>query len=66
MRNFHLASLWPRRAFPWFPVQSDFKLGFFWHSSQPAASRLFIDRSGALVRWDPESGELIHVIGGTD
>jgi hypothetical protein len=47
-------------------VQSDFKLGFFWHSSQPAASRLFIDWSGALVRWDPESGELIHVISGTD
>jgi hypothetical protein len=49
----------------WFPWQSGAAMGFFWHCNQPAASRLFIDQSGALVRWDPESGELIHVVGGT-
>jgi len=50
----------------WFPWQNGAAMGFFWHCNQPAASRLFIDQSGALVRWDPESGKLIHVVGGAD
>ncbi len=48
----------------WFHGQSGFGMGFFWHRNQPAVSRLFIDQSGALVRWDPESGEMVHVVGG--
>ena len=50
----------------WFPRQNGAAMGFFWHCDQPAVSRLFIDQSGALVRWDPESGKLIHVVGGAD
>ena len=50
----------------WFPRQNGVAMGFFWHCDQPAASRLFIDQSGALVRWDPESGKLIHVVGGRE
>jgi hypothetical protein len=53
-----------RRAFPWIPWQPGQMRGFFWYNRQPEASRLFFDRTGAVVRWDPESGELIHVVGG--
>ena len=53
-----------RRTVRWFPWQSGVEMGFFWHRNQPAVSRLFIDQSGALVRWDPESGEMVHVVGG--
>jgi hypothetical protein len=53
-----------RGAARWFPWQSGVAMGFFWHCNQPAVSRLFIDQSGALVRWDPESGEMVHVVGG--
>ncbi len=38
----------------------------FWYVNQPAANRLLTDRTGALVRWDPDTGELIHIIGGRD
>lgn len=36
----------------------------FWYVDQPAAARLLTDQTGALVRWDPDTGELIHIIGG--
>jgi len=36
----------------------------FWYQNAPAAGRFFEDRTGAIVRWDPETGELIHVVGG--
>jgi len=38
----------------------------FWYVNQAAAARLLTDRTGALVRWDPDTGELIHIIGGRD
>ncbi len=53
-----------RRAFPWFQWNSGTSGVVFWYNSQPAASRLFIDQRGALVRWDPETDELLHVVGG--
>lgn len=55
-----------RSRLRWFPWQAGVSMGFFWHSYQPAVSRLFIEQSGALVRWDPETGDLIHVVGGRD
>lgn len=36
----------------------------FWYVDRPAADRLLTDRTGALVRWDPDTGELIHIVGG--
>jgi hypothetical protein len=36
----------------------------FWYVNRPPANRLITDTTGALVRWDPESGELVHVVGG--
>jgi hypothetical protein len=54
--------LW--RSFSWLPWQPGQIRGFFWYNRQPEASRLFFDRTGAVVRWDPESGELVHVVGG--
>jgi hypothetical protein len=48
----------------WINWQSGFKMSFIWHRDHFAVSRLFVDQSGALVRWDPESGELVHVVGG--
>jgi hypothetical protein len=48
----------------WFPWHTGVSMGFFWPCYQPAASRLFIDQSGALVRWNPETGEMVHVVGG--
>jgi len=55
-----------RRTTRWFPWQNGIDMGFFWYCNQPAVSRLFIDQSGALVRWDPETGEMVHVVGGGD
>jgi len=55
-----------RRTVRWFPWQTGNDMGFFWHRDKPAVSRLFIDQSGALVRWDPETGEMVHVVGGVD
>jgi hypothetical protein len=49
------------RRFPW---QAGVSMGFFWYCDEPAVARLFIDQSGALVRWDPETGEMVHVVGG--
>jgi hypothetical protein len=63
MRNIG-SHLW--RTARWFPWQAGVSMGFFWHCNQPAVSRLYIDQSGALVRWDPESGEMVHVVGGRD
>ena len=54
-----------RRAFPWIPWQPGQLRGFFWYNRQPEASRLFFDRTGAVVRWDAEAGELVHVVGGS-
>jgi hypothetical protein len=36
----------------------------FWYVNRPPANRLFTNTNGALVRWDPDSGELVHVVGG--
>jgi hypothetical protein len=55
-----------RHAFRGYPWQTSVAMGFFWHCYQPAVSRLFIDQSGALVRWDPETDELNHVVGGRE
>jgi hypothetical protein len=38
----------------------------FWYVNEPPANRLFTDTNGALVRWDPETGDLVHVVGGRD
>ena len=48
----------------WIYWQSGFKMSFIWHRKHFAVYRLFSDQSGALVRWDPESGEMVHVVGG--
>jgi hypothetical protein len=53
-----------RRGFSWLPWQFGDAGAVFWYRDQPGASRLFIDQGGALVRWDPESGDLVHVVGG--
>jgi hypothetical protein len=62
MRNIgsHLRSL-----LRWFPWHTGIDMGFFWPCYQPAVCRLFIDQSGALVRWDPETGEMVHIVGGS-
>jgi hypothetical protein len=36
----------------------------FWYVDRPAAARLLTDQTGALVRWDPDTGELINIVGG--
>ena len=53
-----------RSGLRWFPWQNGLKMGFFWPCYQPAVFRLYIDQRGALVRWDPESGEMVHIVGG--
>lgn len=35
-----------------------------WYVDSPESNRVFTDRTGALVRWDPETGDLIHIVGG--
>jgi hypothetical protein len=37
----------------------------FWYVDSPESNRIFTDRAGAIVRWDPETGELLHIVGGT-
>jgi hypothetical protein len=37
-----------------------------WYIDSPESNRVFTDRSGAIVRWDPETGELVHIVGGAD
>jgi hypothetical protein len=54
-----------RRGLPWFPWQRGDAGTIVWYRNQMEASRFFIDRSGALVRWDPETGDLVHVVGGS-
>jgi hypothetical protein len=53
-----------RRGFPWLPWQYGSVGAVFWFRDQPAASRLFLDQTGALMRWNPETGGLAHVVGG--
>jgi len=36
----------------------------FWYVDSPESNRIFTDRAGAIVRWDPETGELLHIVGG--
>jgi hypothetical protein len=38
--------------------------GANWYVNRPPANRLLTDTSGAVVRWDPETGELVHIVGG--
>ncbi len=49
------------RSSPW---QNGHAGAILWYAEQPEAHRLFIDQTGAVVRWEPGSGELIHVVGG--
>ena len=37
-----------------------------WYVNRPPANRLLTDTTGALVRWDPETGELVNIVGGRD
>lgn len=37
-----------------------------WNVDSPESNRMFTDRTGAVVRWDPETGELLHVVGGAE
>jgi hypothetical protein len=37
----------------------------FWYVDSPESNRIFTDRAGAIVRWDPETGDLEHIIGGS-
>ena len=53
-----------RGGYPWLPWQPGKAGVIFWYRDQTEASRFFVDQSGALVRWDPESGDLVHVVGG--
>jgi hypothetical protein len=36
----------------------------FWYRNTPEAGRLFEDQTGAVVRWNPETGDLEHIVGG--
>jgi hypothetical protein len=40
-------------------------LGANWYVNRPPANRILTDTSGAVVRWDPETGELVHIVGGS-
>jgi len=53
-----------RRDFAWLPWQYGSAGAVFWFRDEPAASRLFVDQTGALLRWNPETGGLAHVVGG--
>jgi hypothetical protein len=53
-----------RRAFPWAPWVYGSAGAVFWFRDQPTSSRLFLDQTGALMRWNPETGGLAHVVGG--
>ncbi len=37
-----------------------------WYVDSPESNRIFTDRTGAVVRWDPETGDLVHIVGGTE
>jgi len=53
-----------RRDFAWLPWQHGSAGAVFWFRDEPEASRLFVDQTGALLRWNPETGGLAHVVGG--
>jgi hypothetical protein len=53
-----------RLGFPWLPLQYGSAGAVFWFRDRPEASRLFLDQTGALLRWNPETGGLAHVVGG--
>jgi hypothetical protein len=53
-----------RRGFSWLPWHYGTAGTVFWFRQDPAASRLFLDQTGALMRWNPETGGLAHVVGG--
>ena len=55
-----------RRSWIGFQRKSGALGSSFWYVNQPAAARLLTDRTGALVRWDPDTGELIHIVGGRE
>jgi hypothetical protein len=55
-----------RRSWIGFQWKSGALGSTFWYVNRPAANRLLTDRTGALVRWDPDTGELIHISGGRD
>ena len=38
----------------------------FWYVDTPEANRIFTDRTGAVVCWNPETGELVHIVGGSE
>jgi ABC-type transport system involved in multi-copper enzyme maturation permease subunit len=53
-----------RGSLPWVRWLQGGTRGILWYGNQPATSRLFVDQTGALVRWDPDTGGLVHVVGG--
>ena len=53
-----------RRIHAGFQWRWGFHRGAYWYVNRPLANRFLTDTSGALVRWDPETGELIHIVGG--
>jgi hypothetical protein len=54
-----------QRSFGWYPTYVPFSGVLAQYRGGPGLSRLAIDQGGALVRWDPETGKLVHVLGGT-
>lgn len=48
----------------WNHWQPGFDMSLSWQRNHLGVCRLFIDQSGALVRWDPETGKMVHVVGG--
>ena len=53
-----------RRIFRWRPAYFPVSGVLSQYRGGPGLSRLAIDQSGALVRWDPETDKLVHVVGG--
>jgi hypothetical protein len=53
-----------RRGVSWLPWQRGSAGAVCWFRDRPATSRLFLDQAGALMRWNPETGGLAHVVGG--
>jgi hypothetical protein len=53
-----------RRIFRWWPSYLPVSGTLSQYRRGPGLSRLAIDQSGALVRWDPETGKLVRVVGG--
>ena len=53
-----------RRIHAGFQWRWGVKRGAFWYVNRPRANQLLTDTSGALVRWEPETGELVRIVGG--